>query len=370
MDAFWGHLATLWSYGVIRAAIVVAGSIAAAFLGEALFRRTIVVLAGKTKTDLDDLVVTAIRRPIFVSIICIGLSYATETLAIKDSVAYLIYAVLKSLAVVVWTIASMRLGSEVFRSLSRKPGVNLVQPRTLPVFEMMVKIVGVGAGMYFVFLAWKINVTGWLASAGVLGIVLGLAAKDSLANLFAGIFILADAPYKVGDFIMLDDMRGRVTMIGIRSTRILTRDDIEITIPNALLGNSKIINETGGPETKARVPVSVDVAYGSDIDLVREVLLTCGGDVEHVCHQPTPRVRFQAMGESGLRFSLMVWIDDPYYRDEVVDLVNTQIYKALAKHKIEIPYNKLDVFVKQMVDKQWHAPAELPIDVDVDNTPS
>jgi small-conductance mechanosensitive channel len=78
-------------------------------------------------------------------------------------------------------------------------------------------------------------------------------------------------------------------------------------------------------------------------------------------------VRFQAMGESGLRFSLMVWIDDPFYRDEVVDLVNTRIYKALNKHNIEIPYNKLDVFVKQMVEKQWQPPAELPIDADIDN---
>ena len=77
---------------------------------------------------------------------------------------------------------------------------------------------------------------------------MGFAAKDTLANLFAGVFILADAPYKIGDFIVLDGgERGRVTKIGIRTTRILTRDDVEITIPNATIANSKIINESGGP---------------------------------------------------------------------------------------------------------------------------
>ena len=90
--------------------------------------------------------------------------------------------------------------------------------------------------------------TAWLASAGVVGIAVGFAAKDTLANLFSGVFILADAPYKIGDYIVLDatGMRGKVTQIGLRSTRLITRDDVEVTIPNSIMGNSQVINQSGG----------------------------------------------------------------------------------------------------------------------------
>ena len=97
---------------------------------------------------------------------------------------------------------------------------------------------------------------------------------QEVAYLFAGIFILTDAPYKIGDFVVLEgNLRGMVTQIGIRSTRILTRDDVEVTIPNSIMGNSKVVNESGGPHLKYRIRVKVGVAYGSDIDLVQNALL-------------------------------------------------------------------------------------------------
>ena len=112
-----------------------------------------------------------------------------------------------------------------------------------------------------------------------------------MANLFSGVFILADAPYKIGDFVVLDSgERGEVTHIGIRSTRLLTRDDVEVTIPNAVMGNTKIINESGGPH-EIQVRVQVGVAYGGDIDLVREVLMNIAEMAESVCDDPEPRVR-------------------------------------------------------------------------------
>jgi MscS family membrane protein len=102
--------------------------------------------------------------------------------------------------------------------------------------------------VYIIFSAWNIDMTVWLASAGIIGIAVGFAAKDTLANLFSGVFILADAPYKIGGFVVLDTAkRGEVTHIGIRNTRLLTRDDVEITVPNSIMGNTKIINESGGP---------------------------------------------------------------------------------------------------------------------------
>jgi MscS family membrane protein len=197
----------------------------------------------------------------------------------------------------------------------------------------------VGAAVYVVMAAWEIDVSAWLASAGIVGIAVGFAARDTLANLFAGIFILADAPYKLGDFIVLDSgERGRVTDIGIRSTRLLTRDDIEITLPNAVIANAKIANETGGPYKKTRVRATVGVAYGSDIDHVREVLQGVLAECEYVEPYPEPQVRFREMGDSALVFQVRGWVAEPVLVGRTIDALNTAIYKRFAETGIEIPF--------------------------------
>ena len=113
-----------------------------------------------------------------------------------------------------------------------------------------------------------------LAGAGVIGIAVGFAARDTLANLISGVSIVADAPYKLGDYIVLDTgERGVVSSLGIRSTRLMTRDDVEVSIPNAVIGSAKIINESGGPWEKYRIRIPVGVAYGSDTELAHRLML-------------------------------------------------------------------------------------------------
>jgi small-conductance mechanosensitive channel len=177
----------------------------------------------------------------------------------------------------------------------------------------------------------------------------GFAAKDSLANLFSGIFIITDSPYRVGDYVNLDTgERGQVTDIGLRSTRILTRDDVEIIIPNSAMGNAKIINESGGPFRYQRIRVPVGVAYGSDVDRVKEVLMDVALKEPDVRDHPEPRVRFRSLGDSGLNFELLGWIELPEDRGRVIDILLTTIYKRLGQEGIEIPYPKRDVYVRQL----------------------
>ena len=336
---------------IARAVIIMLGSVLAALVVNFVLTRWVLLLTRKTKTDLDDRMVASLRKPLFITLLLIGVAWSGHQFALTDYAKFVLHAALKSVAVFIWASALMRFGTVLLQVVSKHAGkVDLIQPRTLPLFEIIVKVVVVGGALYFALLAWRINVTGWLASAGIVGIAVGFAAKDTLANLFAGFFILADAPYKIGDFIILDDakLRGKITDIGIRSTRILTRDDIEITIPNAVIANSKIINETGGPHEKERVRVKVAVAYGSDVAEVRKILLDCVTDAEHVNQRPTPRVRFRRLGDSGLEFELLAWIDEPVFRGRVVDNLNTRVYERLNAAGIEIPYNKHDVYIKQM----------------------
>ena len=191
--------------------------------------------------------------------------------------------------------------------------------------------------------------TAWLASAGIVGIAVGFAAKDTIANLLSGVFILADSPYKIGDYIVIDSgERGKVTHIGLRSTRLLTRDDLEINIPNAIIANGKIINESSGRHVKSRTRIAVSVAYGSDLDRVKGLLLKVAAAEQQICTDPEPRVRFRTFGASGLDLELLVWIDDPEIRGRVIDALNTAVYNCFNQEGIEIPFSKQDLYIKEL----------------------
>jgi small-conductance mechanosensitive channel len=336
---------------VLRAAIILAATVVAAFLVQWVVHAIVSSLVSRTANDLDDKIYALLKRPILISLIMGGFLWIATDL-LPAGLLFVVSGVLKSLAIALWVLAAMRISTLTFTVLgNRSGGVGALQPRTVPAYDMLVKVSVLAAGAYGAFIIWNLDLTGWMASAGIAGIAVGFAAKDSLANLFAGLLIMADAPYKVGDYVVIEGgLRGKVTQMGMRSTRLLTRDDVEITVPNSLIGNSRILNEDGGPHVKQRVRIPVSVAYGSDVDEVCRVLLTCPPGVEFVCKSPEPRVRFRAFGDSGLLFELLVWTDRAEERGRLIDWLNTKVYKAFAAAGIEIPYSKHDVYIKQIPD--------------------
>ena len=300
-----------------------------------------------TPSDLDDQIARALRPALFYSIQLVAIAYAIDLVLPEDS--YWPALIFQTLAIVLWMIFFVRVIKIVLRTFSRDARTPFINTQTLPLFENMGIMLVFGAALYALFSIWGIDMTAWLASAGIVGIAVGFAAKDTLANLFSGVLIIADAPYKIGDYIVLDSgERGEVTHIGIRSTRILSRDDVEITIPNAIMGNSKIINESGGPSKKSRIRIRVGIAYGSDIDHAKSVLLAEAVANAEICNDPEPRVRFRQFGASSLDLDLLCWIDDPSHRGKVSDELNTAIYKRFRAENIEIPYSKHDLYIKEM----------------------
>ena len=178
---------------------------------------------------------------------------------------------------------------------------------------------------------------------------ISFAAQDTLANLVAGVAIIVDKPYQLGDYIILDTgERGKVMQIGLRSTRLLTRDDVEVTIPNGVMGQAKIVNEAGGPRDRYRLRMPIGVAYGSDIDLVMATLLEVAQDHTKISRNPEARVRFRSFGESSLDFEMLCWIREPADRGLVTHELNCAIYKAFAQHDIQIPFPQRDLHIKQM----------------------
>jgi len=305
--------------------------------------------ARKSSNEFDDQIVNLVHRPIFMSFVLLGLSLSTWRIGLAEATTFITIGILKTIAIFVWYNTIMLLMSLVVRAFSKTRDRKIVQTGMLSLLHNVMKVVVVALTVYFLFLAWRIDVTAWLASAGIVGLALSFAAKDTLSNLFAGVSIVMDAPYKAGDFIILDSgERGVVTDIGLRSTRILTRDDVEITVPNGIIGNGKIINEAGGPSAQHRIRVAVGVAYGSDVDNVIEVLSGVAADHSEVLTHPAPRVRFRSFGESSLDFELLGWIAKPVDRGRVTHELNCAVYKALNKHHIQIPFPQRDLHVRSM----------------------
>jgi MscS family membrane protein len=350
LDGLLAQIPALPADPVLRGAIIGVAFLVLALVVRLLVKPVLHRLTSRTDSDLDDRLADHLIQPAFWATIAAGLWFAQAPLALGEGTRYWISGALLTVIIVQWSVAILKVGMTLLEALSQRPGgTRWVQPATQPLFEIVLKFVLAGGAVYFVCVAWDIPVTSWLASAGIIGIAVGFAAKDTLANLFSGVFILVDAPYKIGDYIILGNgLRGKVLDIGVRSTRILTRDDIEVTVPNAIIANEQIVNETGGPYDKMRVRLKISAAYGSDIDEVERVLLSCCEDVEHLAATPAPRVRFRAFGASGLDFELLAWINEPVFRGLVLHNLHRIAYKAFNEAGLEIPYNKQDVYVKEL----------------------
>jgi len=329
---------------IIAAAFLLVGKIADWIISGIVGR-----IAERSTNDFDDGLIDLVHRPIFLSVVLIGLGIATRRLGLPETPTFVTLNILQTIAIFVWYNALRALVTLVVSTLQKTGRSKLAQSGMLTLLHNAMKVVLVALAIYFIFIAWKIDVTAWLASAGIVGLALSFAAKDTLSNLFAGVSIIMDAPYKRGDYIILDSgERGVVTEIGLRSTRLLTRDDIEITLPNGLIGNSRITNEAGGPSEKHRIRVGVGVAYGSDIDNVIAVLERIAREHAEILENPAPRVRFRLFGESSLDFELLGWIARPVDRGRLRHELNCAIYKAFIEEGIEIPFPQRDLHVRTM----------------------
>jgi len=337
----------------LQAVIVLALSYILAKVADWLLTRILKGIAASTKNEFDDRFVELFHKPVIASIMMLGIGRAIYLIDLGETFTQFTIALLWTLLIAYWMTFALRFTRISLTSMSRQANrFTMIQLNTLPLFNNLAMLIIIGLATYFIFISWGINVSAWIASAGIIGLALSFAAKDTLANLFAGVFILADSPYSLGHFVILESgERGEVTHIGIRSTRILTRDDIEITIPNAIMGNSKIINETGGRNSKMRIRIKISVAYGSDVEQIRKILMDTAKAHTEIVTYPEPRVRFRTFGDSGVHFELLCWITQPVLRGRVIDSLNEAVYNAFMESGIEIPYPKRDIYVKELSGK-------------------
>ncbi|MBW3661300.1 MAG: mechanosensitive ion channel family protein [Gemmatimonadetes bacterium] len=210
----------------------------------------------------------------------------------------------------------------------------------------VVKFAVLGLGVILALDQVGFNVTGIIAGLGVAGLILGFAAKDTLANFISGVTILWDRPFRVGDRVEIDDEFGQVKRITLRSTRIHTNDNKVVIIPNQNVVNNKIINHTMQAALRLNVPFGI--AYKEDIDHAREVVLAVVGDDDRLRERPAPSVVLTEMAESSVNFELRLWLQNPHQEVPLELEYRERIKKALDAAGISIPFPHVSLYVEGM----------------------
>jgi small conductance mechanosensitive channel len=196
-----------------------------------------------------------------------------------------------------------------------------------------------------------INIAAALAGLGVLGIAVGFAAQETIANMIAGFLIFWDRPFKVGDWVTTQDRYGEVRDITLRTTRIRTLDNTYVVIPNKQVIGELLVNHSMYGETRVNVPIGI--AYKESITEARQVMLEAVATLDGVLKDPAPSVVAAGLGDSSVDLTVRVWIaqavDEVPVRFRVVEACKV----ALDKAGIEIPFPHLQLFVDDVTDRVW-----------------
>lgn len=221
----------------------------------------------------------------------------------------------------------------------------------LPMINRFVRFIVIAIGVLLAMTTLGLEIAPLLAGAGVAGLALSLAAKDTLSNLIAGVLLIMDRPFQVGDRIELwsapreTGTWGDVIEIGLRATKIRNPDNLVVVVPNNEIMRRDIINYTmSGEDIRLRIPFSC--AYESDIERAKVLLRETAREVEGVKLEPAPIVIVRGFGPSEVNLQLRVWIMEARNRRRIADEITEKAVVGFAKSGIEIPYPKRELYIK------------------------
>ncbi len=228
----------------------------------------------------------------------------------------------------------------LIRSVSSRPGLNVSNWRaviTLTYYAVLV------LGLIGILQSTGLDLRIFTILTGAIGIGVGFGMQSIFSNFISGVILLLEKPLKLGDRIEVGLISGNVQSISVRATTILTNDNIAVIVPNSDFISKQVVNWShSGQDVRTSIPVSV--AYGSDPEIVKTLLLRVAANEPGVLKSPQPTVRLEEFGENGLKFSLFVWTSE--YSDKVgvlKSLLNFSLLKIFREEKINMPFPQRDV---------------------------
>jgi MscS family membrane protein len=308
-------------------------------------------LVSKTQTSLDDHLLKAVNGPLQVFIFAVGIYLAVATLndlpgLVTDNLATILTIVL--LFIVAYLV------SNVTGALINWYKDDIAPKTDSELDDVLMPFLGKTVGIVVYILAGlmalsvlHIDITPLIATLGIGGIAVALAAQELLSNVFGAFAVLADRPYKIGDRIQLSSgMVGDVVEIGLRSTRIKTLDSRLIVVPNADISKSNIINFSQ-PDAKVRFDIKVGIAYDADVQKATDILLDIANNTEGVLKDPSPKVYIKDLGDFSVNLLMHVWVSDYKLSWDVPDRIYRATLKRFAKEKVEIPFPVTSVILNR-----------------------
>jgi small-conductance mechanosensitive channel len=188
-----------------------------------------------------------------------------------------------------------------------------------------------------------VDLSALLGAAGIAGIAIGFAAQTSISNLISGLFLISEKPFKIGDTIQTGDITGIVMSVDLLSVKIQTFDNRFVRIPNETIIKTNVINITRFPIR--RLDIWISVSYASDLEIVKALLKDIAAKNVHVLDNPAPLVLIDKFDSSGINILFGLWFEITKLMD-VKNSIIVDIHKRFAEEGVEIPYPKMDVYVK------------------------
>ncbi len=310
--------------------------------------------AEKTETKIDDIIINAIKNPIVLWFLLGGIYGALSIVSLPENIMQYVEKGLLAIIILSVTLALAVLTGNIVKYYGVRLGATL---QVTGLGQFLAKAVIISIGIVILLAELGIEITPLIASLGIGALAIALALQDTLSNIFAGFYILADRPIKVGDYITVEGAgEGYVIDIGWRSTKIRTLPNNVIIIPNKKLAESVITNYYL-PDKPMSVPITIGVSYNEDPERIEKILQEeasrAAEEIPGILKDWAPIVRFlPGPGEYSLNFTVIFRARE--YTDQF--LIRHEFYKRIIKRfreeRIEIPYPVRTVYLKGEGDEK------------------
>jgi small-conductance mechanosensitive channel len=331
-----------WLAGVIAATAVMALTFAVSWFLAQVVGRLMRRLAARTESEVDDKILDILARPQRRLIHIVGAYLAIGELPLPPTIA----TVLNGLLVIYGAWLGVRLATQIAITLllafghrvQDEVGKEHFEKDYVPLLSKIIGVIFFLVALIYVLHFFGQNVTSLVAALGIGGAAIGLAAKDTIAHMFAGFVILIDRPFRPGDRIKLaSGETGDVLEVGTRSTRIKLLDQNTLVVPNSDLMNQRVVNLTY-PAHATQPTLELRVAFGTDIEAAKHLILGVLREVPEVIAEPPPTVLFSAHGDYALQLTLSYVVSQFADAVKVQERVRIAVHRKLAEAGVKIPF--------------------------------
>jgi len=328
---------------IILYLLVILASIMVAKILYWLIKHKVSKLAARTETEIDDIIVKVLEKPLVFSIVLVAAFLGTSMLTIPEDTGRILESIFLVVVTLVITLALASLYEKLlvnwFDSLTDKSEI-VLEKQLVPVIIRGGKILILVFGIAIALSNAGYNIYSLVAGLGVGGIALAMAARETIGHMFGGVSIFTDKPFKVGDYIIVDqeqDQWGKVDYVGMRSIRIKTRDETMIVIPNSVIANKSVINISAYGKRR-RLYLKLYLSLNNKHSDVQKAVKIIKDILNEHAKTQEPEVFFSDFNNMGYELKIRYWVTHFSEYHEVVSEINFLVLEKLESEKIELAY--------------------------------